>query len=244
MFLIIKVKNYMKRYKAVKETIKDWPAQIRPRERLWNYGVEALSDVELLAILISTGIKEKTAVDIAYDILKKHNFSQLLDFSPEQLNKILGLGKAKVTRILAALEISKRLQINKFFSNPFINSPEDVATLFMPLLKNEKKEQFFTVLLDTKNRFINKYLISLGSLNEASIHPREVFRPAIKDGANSVILVHNHPSGDTSPSSDDIDITRQLIVVGRLIETSVVDHVIIGNNSYCSLYQTTDLWDK
>lgn len=233
----------MKKY-LVKETIKDWPSEIRPRERLWNNGPAALSDVELLAILISTGIKDKSAMDIARDILIKHNLSQLIDFSPEELNKISGLGRAKVSKILAALEISKRLQINIFFTNPFINSPGDIANLFIPILKNEKKEQFFTVLLDTKNRFIGKYLISLGSLNASIVHPREVFRPAIKDSANSVILVHNHPSGDTTPSSYDLDITRQLIITGKVIDIPVIDHIIIAYNSYCSLQQTTDLWDK
>ena len=234
----------MKKYLTLKETIKDWPLEIRPRERLWSQGSGALSDIELLAILISTGIKEKSAMDIASGILTKHNLSQLVDFSPEQLNKILGLGKAKVTRILAALELARRLQINKFFTNPFIYSPQDIADLFIPILKHEKKEQFFIVLLDTKNRFIGKHLISLGSLNSSIVHPREVFRPAVQDSANSIILIHNHPSGDTSPSPDDIVITRQLIAVGKLIEIPVTDHLIIGDNSYCSLQQTTDLWDK
>jgi len=234
----------MKKYLKTKETIKDWPIESRPRERLWNNGVAALSDIELLAILISTGIKQKSAVDIARNILTEYYLSQLLDFSPQQLNKIAGLGKAKVTRILAALELSKRLQINNFFTNPCINSPEDVANLFMPILRNEKKEQLFVVILDTKNRFISKYLISLGTLNASIVHPREVFRPAVKDSANSIILVHNHPSGDSSPSPYDIDITKQLIIVGKLIEILLIDHIIIGNNSYCSLYQTTDLWKE
>ena len=215
--------------------IKDMPFFTQPYHRLKKNGVSALSDAELLAIIISSGSKGENAVDMANRILKKYNFNKLSSCSLTELKKELG-NEVKALRVISLLEINKRH--NKLsrggFSNT-IESAQDVYNLFVDDLKDKKKEHFYVLCLDTKNRIIeNPVLVSRGTLNSSLVHPREVFKEAIRRSSNSIILVHNHPSGDCEPSNEDERITTKLKKIGRLMDIQVLDHVIIGKDSFFS----------
>lgn len=223
--------NYEKNY-----TIKDLPISERPREKLYSYGAEYLSNAELLAIIIRTGHKEDTAVAVAERILRMDNrgLAHLSEVSLEELTKIKGIGKCKAAQILAAIEIGKRLNRWTADSKIKVNSPIVLAELVMDDMRYLKKEHFDIAILDTKNQILAIENISIGTLNASIVHPRDVFNAAIKKSANSIILIHNHPSGDPYPSNEDINITNRLIEVGNLIGIKVLDHIIIGDNRYIS----------
>lgn len=210
--------------------IKDMPFFTQPYHRLKKNGVSSLSDAELLAIIISSGSRGESAVDTANRILKRYNFNKLSELNLTELKKELG-NEVKALRVLSLLEINKRnnkLQRGGFGNT--IESAKDIFNLFVEDLKNKKKEHFYALYLDTKNRIIEKpELISTGTLNSSIVHPREIFKEAIKKSANAIILVHNHPSGDCSPSDEDLQITKKLIDAGKLLGIKVLDHVIIGD---------------
>jgi len=229
---------------AKKLRIKDLPFLERPRERLINFGAKALSNAELLAVLLRTGTKDENVINLAMRILKEYDLKKLTEASVTELMKIPGIREAKACQIVAVFELVKRLDAYPDKKRRVIRSAEDVAKLFMRRMQNLDKEYFRVVFLDTRNRVIKhsamgnllKYkTISVGTLNESIVHPREVFKEAIKESANAIILVHNHPSGDPMPSKDDIEITKRLKEVGKLVGIEVLDHVIIGNNCYKSL---------
>ena len=217
-------------------TIKQMAEDERPREKLVKYGANSLSNTELLAILIRTGTKNASAIDVAQQILStnQNGLRVLTDSTVEELSSIKGIGLSKAAQMLAAIELGKRLAV---ISNNIqsIKSPKDVSNLFMEEMRYYKKEYFKILLLNTKNEIITSDLVSIGSLNSSLVHPREVFVNAIKKSASSIILVHNHPSGNTRPSEEDINITKRLIEVGKIIGIDVLDHIIIGDGSYCSL---------
>lgn len=217
-------------------TLKDLPLEERPREKLYKYGVEKLSNSELLAIIIRTGSKEKTALEVSQNLLAldKMGLAFISQCTIDELSKVEGIGKCKAAQILAAFEIGKRASN---YNNDYvkINSPKDVVNLLMESLKNNKREHFKILLLNTKNVVISIEDISIGSLNSSIVHPREVFKKAIKRSSASVILVHNHPSGDPTPSKEDIKVTRRLIESGEILGIKVLDHIIIGYNKYTSL---------
>ncbi len=217
-------------------TIKDLPISERPREKLYSYGPESLSNVELLAIIIRTGHKEDTAIDLAQRILAMDNrgLAHLLDTTVEQLMEIKGIGECKAAQILAAVEIGKRLNRWGAHDKIRVNSPIVLVNILMDEMRFLTKEYFKIAILDTKNQVIAVENISIGTLNASIVHPRDVFRAAIKKNANSIILVHNHPSGDPHPSNEDINITRRLVDVGELVGIKVLDHIIIGDNRYIS----------
>jgi len=218
-------------------TIKDLPEDERPREKLYKYGVRSLSNSELLAIIIRTGSREKTAIELCQRLLAsdKDGISFLSDASIEEITKIKGLGKCKAAQILAAVEIGNRIKANKDGNKIRIASPRDVSNVLMDEMKILKKEYFKIVMLNTKNQIIGIENISIGSLNSSIVHPREVFKEAIKRSSASIILAHNHPSGDPTPSKEDINITKRLIEGGEILGIKVLDHIIIGNNIYVSL---------
>lgn len=220
------------------KSIKDWPEAERPRERLLRHGVSSLTDAQLLAIILRTGGGRKSALDLAIEILdlfkslKKIESASLGEFMP-----IKGMGKAKVAQLKAALELGRRLNEEPNIKGPVFSSSSDVYAYFHPRFKNLKKEVFWCAMLDAKNRIFYDCRISEGTLTNSLIHPREAFRDAIKESAVSVIFVHNHPSGDPSPSKDDILITERLVSAGGVIGINVLDHIIIGDEKYTSMME-------
>ena len=208
----------------------------RPMEKLISYGVSSLNNVELLAIIIGSGTRGKSSIDLAYDIIyDKIGEKDLLYSSAQELMSIKGIGKSKATRIISGLELGRRLGKIDSFSKISFSSPKTVADYFYRYYRNKSKEEFCVVLLDTKNKPISIESVSVGTLNSSLVHPREVFRQAIKKNANAIILVHNHPSGDPSTSKEDLVVTKRLIETGKIVGIKVLDHVIIGINRYESL---------
>ncbi|MBP6491531.1 MAG: DNA repair protein RadC [Clostridia bacterium] len=217
--------------------IKDLPFEERPREKLIQCGAGALSNSELLAILIGTGTKEMSAIMLANRVLalEKEGISYLAGCLPEELSEIPGMGMAKSCQIIAAIELGKRIATKPRMNKVNIKSPDEVASLFIEEMRYLKKEYFKVLLLNTKNEIIMIENISVGSLNSSVVHPREVFCIAIKKSACSLIAVHNHPSGNPAPSQADIDITKRLMEAGELLGIKVLDHLIIGDGVYISL---------
>ena len=220
-------------------TIKDLPLNERPREKLQKYGVSSLSNAELIAVIIRTGYGEDTALDLANRILSmdKSGISFLSNVEIEELTSIRGVGLCKAAQIQAAIELGKRISANSGEEKIKVDSPLVVVDLLMEEMRYLKKEHFKTIILDTKNQIISIENTSVGNLNASIVHPREVFNIAIRRSANAVILVHNHPSGDPTPSTEDINITHRLIEAGNIIGIKVLDHIIIGDNKYISFKQ-------
>jgi DNA repair protein RadC len=211
--------------------IKEIPEQNRPRERMIKHGPETLSDSELMAIILRTGTINENVIDISNRLISEHGLNNIFSCSLNELQQIKGIGKAKACQILAISELNKR---NNQSKNPIkrISKAEDVFNLFHDRLKDEKQEHFYILMLNTKNHIIAEHKISTGILDASIVHPREVFKPAIKNSASKIILIHNHPSGDPSPSSEDIDITNKLKSFGDELGIKVLDHVIIGNGKW------------
>lgn len=208
----------------------------KPREKLVRKGVEKLSEEELIAILLGSGSKKEDVLTVSKKlwtyISSLHRYSEL---NINDLMTIDGIGLSKASTVIAALEFSKRLNVREKVDEFSVNSPKSVVDIFMNILKDELKEHFYVILLDTKNKIISWDEISKGDLNSSIVHPREVFKYALKLSANSIICLHNHPSGDPTPSVEDIKITKRLNDVGRLMGIELVDHIIIGYNKYVSL---------
>ncbi len=225
-----------------KSAINKWPIAERPREKLFMLGPDKLSNCELLAILLQTGHKNNgnsfSAVDLAKEILIELNdLKGLMDALPSELLNFNGIGKAKASKLTAAFELGRRSSAEKNLRSNSFKCSEDVASYYMPLLKDLKKEQFRVILLNAKNRIIKEELISQGSLTSSIVHPREVINPAIRSSAASVIFLHNHPSGDPEPSLDDIEITRRLCKSFDIVGINVLDHIIVGQGGYFSFKQ-------
>lgn len=220
------------------KSIKEWRADERPRERLLKNGPSSLSDSELLAILISSGTKSLSALDLGKILLDKfQSLYQLASRDISELKSIKGIGLAKAITLCAAFEISRRIQTSAFEENPFFRSPRDVANYFIPMLQGVMQERFYIVLLNSSNRITKTKLITQGTLNSSLVHPREVFRFAITEAAASIILVHNHPSGNSTPSEEDINITKKLVEASKFIDIPILDHLIIAGSNFTSLAQ-------
>lgn len=218
-------------------TIKQLPLDERPREKLFEKGQSELSNTELLAIIIRTGNRKQSAIELARSILGLDGDSLefLKNSTVQELTKLDGIGKCKAAQILAAIELGKRINSKDIVRPTKITSPKDVCKFMMENMKEYKKEYFRSIMLDTKNNIICHEDISVGSLNASIVHPREVFNRAIKRSSASIILVHNHPSGDPTPSKEDINITKRLINAGDILGIRVLDHIIVGNEKYISL---------
>ena len=215
--------------------IKDIIKEERPRETLLKKGESYLSDSELLAILINNGTRDKSAITLAREIIETSDgIRNLSNITVVELSKIKGIGLAKACRIISALELGRRVSVASEMQKFKISSPQDIGNVYMEELRYKKKEIFRVVLLNTKNVIIGSKDISEGSLNASIVHPREVFLEAIKKSANKMILMHNHPSGDPTPSSEDINITKRLISAGQIVGIEILDHVIIGDGSFYS----------
>lgn len=218
--------------------MKDLPENERPYEKLEHFGSEVLSDAELLAIIFRTGSRNLRAVELAQKLLsmeKEEGVYGLYQYSLEELMNINGIGKVKAVQIKAVLELSKRISKHQGFSKYRINSPNSIASIYMEEMRYLKQEYFKIVLLDTKNQIICDEDITKGSINSSIVHPREVFKYAIKKSASGIIMLHNHPSGDPTPSREDIQVTKRMSEAGDLIGINILDHLIIGDGYYISL---------
>lgn len=216
--------------------IKDLCVQERPREKMIAFGAGILSEQELLAIIINSGTREVSAIELSRIIIENASGVRgLADLSLDELLKIKGIGKGKATKIYAALELSKRIAKFQAINQYRINSPQSIADIFMEELRYLKKEVVKMLLLDTKGAIIRDIQLSEGSLNSSIVHPREVFKEAVRHSANTLILVHNHPSGDATPSEQDIHLTKRIIDAGKLMGIELIDHIIIGDGTYSSL---------
>ncbi|HCW04451.1 MAG TPA: hypothetical protein DGK91_07950 [Clostridium sp.] len=216
--------------------IMDLPVNERPRERLLRYGPENLSNSELLAIILRSGSKGENIINLCNRILTETGgLNGLLTSNAQDFMKLKGVKKAKAAQLLALAEISKRFRSYKSGEEYRITSPSAVADLVMESMRTLKQEVLKIILVNTKNRVILMKDVSVGSINTSIVHPREVFTEAIKRNATSIIICHNHPSGDPTPSNEDVNITHRLRECGKLIGIQVLDHIIIGNGSYVSM---------
>ncbi|WP_080874232.1 RadC family protein [Oceanobacillus timonensis] len=218
--------------------IRDLPTEDRPRERLLKYGADKLSNQEILSILIGSGSKDDPVQLLADRILMHFEGIKLLrDATVEELTAIKGIGIAKSLNILAAIELGKRISSYKAVDAYIIRSPEDGANYVMEEMRNLAQEHFVALFLNTKNQIIHRQTLFIGSLNASIVHPRELFREAVKRSAATILVCHNHPSGDPTPSQEDILVTKRLVESGKIIGIEVIDHLVIGNECFVSLKQ-------
>lgn len=216
--------------------IKEMPESERPRERMMAFGVESLSTTELIAILLQSGSKDFSAVEVAKAII--HDTNELADLKEKTISELMlirGVGKAKAISLLSAIELGKRVYSERKETLK-IQSPKDVYQLMKDDCLGLKQEVLFVLFLDLKTNLIAKKKIYVGSLNQSLIHPREVFKFAVKYSAFQIILVHNHPSGDPDPSKQDIDVTKKFKEMGNMMQIELIDHVVIGANRYISIF--------
>jgi DNA repair protein RadC len=220
-------------------TVKDLPLDDRPREKLLLRGAQNLSDTELIAILLRTGKKGKSVLEIAREIIKNDgNLAMLATRTVDSLKKVDGIGNDKAATLAAAFELSRRiLSQSKWFSQQKITSPQDIANIFIPILRDEVKEKFIVVCLNSANKIIKQEIISVGNLNASVVHPREIFKVAIDNSSASIILIHNHPSGNPEPSNEDIQITKKIVESGRILDIPVFDHLIIAGETFTSFVE-------
>jgi DNA repair protein RadC len=217
-------------------SIKAWPRAERPREKLLQHGPPALSDSELLAILIRSGSGSENALEVARNILSAAgSLRRVASQNVQELERIAGIGSTKAVTLIAAFELGRRVQREIPDEEAIIRSPEDVSAIMIPLLRDALCEKFHVLVLDSKNGLIRNVELTSGTLNASLVHPREVFKTAIDYRAASVIVVHNHPSGNREPSREDIEITRQLSETGRIVGIPLHDHIIVAGNGFTSL---------
>lgn len=221
--------------------IKDLPSSLRPYEKCISYGAEALSDAELLAVLLRTGTKNESSISLAYRVLTEYadedNLASLCRLSPDKLCKIKGIGKVKAVQIICAVELGRRLMTSKRREKLSLLSPDEIASYYMPRLKDKKQESVWILLLDGKCRLLHEEQIYEGTVKSSLISPREIFITALEKEAVYLFLLHNHPSGDPTPSNDDFAITKRVKESGRLLGIDLLDHIIIGDQSYISFIE-------
>jgi DNA repair protein RadC len=213
-----------------------WPASERPRERLYHNGVEALADAELLALQLGSGRRGQNAVAVAQEVLA--TYGSLAGVAARELAELAGLpgvGRVKACRLVAAFELTRRLRARTPGARIVLGSPADVHAAFGALMEDLPREVFRVALLDAQNVLLRDLIVSEGTLSSSLVHPREVFKPALLEPAASIILLHNHPSGDPTPSREDLRLTRQLAECARLLDLRINDHVVIGRGRYVSL---------
>jgi DNA repair protein RadC len=217
--------------------IKNWPEDERPREKLMRRGAESLTDAELLALVIRTGDHScgMSAIDLGRTLLGRFgDLRSLAGATMTEICEVKGAGPAKGASVKAALEMAKRVNTERLGCAERFTSPEQIYQHYHYSFRDRKKEHFLVILLDGKNRILREIQVSEGSLNQSIVHPREVFNPAIRESAAAIILVHNHPTGDPSPSREDISITKRLKDAGEITGVNILDHIIIGDGSFVS----------
>ncbi|MBV7273077.1 DNA repair protein RadC [Clostridium sp. PL3] len=218
--------------------IMDLPTNERPRERLLRYGVEALSNSELLAIILRSGSKKESILNLSSRIIKENGgLNGLLNCTIDDFMSLHGVGRAKATQLIALSELSKRFKSYKDGDEYRIVKPDDAANLVMEDMRHLKQEHLKVIMLNTKNVVIFIKDVSVGILNSSIVHPREVFCDAIRKNSASIVICHNHPSGDPTPSNEDINVTHRLEECGKLLGIDLLDHIVIGNGAYISLKQ-------
>ncbi|WP_339162552.1 DNA repair protein RadC [Siminovitchia sp. FSL W7-1587] len=216
--------------------IKDFPIEDRPRERLIQHGAASLSNQELLAILLRTGTKSKSALQLANKLLAQFDgLLWLKEAALEEIMGIKGIGKVKAVQIAAAIELGRRIGNLTYDDRYIIRTPEDGANYVMNDMRFLTQEHFVCLYLNTKNQVLHRQTIFIGSLNASIVHPREVFKEAFRRSAASIICFHNHPSGDPTPSREDIEVTNRLVECGKMMGIEILDHLIIGDNKYVSM---------
>lgn len=216
--------------------IRDVHVADRPRERLIRQGAESLSNQELVAILLRTGTKEESVLSLANNILRSFDRIQDLQHATlEECMEVKGIGEAKAVQILAAVELGKRVHRKDSTERYTIRSPEDAANYLMTDMSTLQQEHFVALFLNVKNEVLHKETIFIGSLNASIVHPRELFREAVKRSAASIICAHNHPSGNPAPSPEDIEVTKRLVAAGDMMGIDVLDHIVIGDHQFISL---------
>jgi DNA repair protein RadC len=214
----------------------DPPLGDRPRERLYWNGADALADVELLALQLGAGTRGCSAIDVARELLARYgSLADVAGRELAELAQVRGVGPAKAARLAAAFELTRRLRARTPGARTVLSQPAQVFQAFGPLMEDLRREVFRVALLDAQNGLLRDCVISEGTLSASLVHPREVFKPAILESAASIILLHNHPSGDPTPSREDVRLTRQLVDCARLLDLRIHDHVIVGRGRYASL---------
>jgi len=217
-----------------KRSVRYWPADERPRERLLAHGPSALSDAHLLAIIIRNGRAGRSAIDLGRELLEQFgDLAGIEQAGTSEICAVEGIGPAKAAQIKAAIELGRRYQKPNLAGASFCSS-SDVAAYYRPRMKDCKKETFRCALLDTKNKIIREDVVSIGSLSASLVHPRDTFKAAVRESAAAVIFIHNHPSGDVKPSQEDILLTKRLVQAGEVIGIQVLDHIIIGDGGHFS----------
>lgn len=217
--------------------IREMPNEEKPREKLLREGSFRLSTIEILTILIGSGTRKKSAYEIAADLISydKRGLRFLTECSPEELEQIEGLGKAKICTVMAAVELGKRIAATLPEERYMIRNSSDIVDIFMERMRYYKKEHFISLMINSKGEIIEEVEVSIGDLCSSATHPREVFIDAIKRSAGSVIFLHNHPSGDPTPSKADIITTKRLMEAGAILGIPVLDHIVIGDGKYVSM---------
>ncbi len=216
-------------------TLHDLPRLERPRERLQKFGVDALSAAELLALVLGRGVRRNPVMNMAQELLNTFgSIKGISEATIEELSRVRGIGLAKAAQLKASFELARRQDLEREEKPISVRNPQDVARAVRSSIRDKAKEHFKLVLLNTRNTIVRVVTISVGTLNASLVHPREVFKEAIRATASSVILAHNHPSDDTEPSEDDIRLTKRLVDVGRLMGIEVLDHIIVTKKGYLS----------
>jgi DNA repair protein RadC len=217
------------------------PRRRGPRERLRERGTESLDDAELLALLLRTGARGRPAEQLARELLGGSGLHGLARALPAELERQPGVGPAKAATLLAALELGRRLAQRRLHTGDAIRGPQDVFRHFHARLRDAQHEQFHLLLLDGRHRLLREVMASRGTLTASLVHPREVFRPALREGAAALVVVHNHPSGDPAPSVEDREVTRRLVQAGALLGVPLLDHVVVAERGWVSLREQGEL---
>lgn len=220
--------------------IKDLPISERPRERLKEIGVTNLSNKELLSIILKTGTKDKNVGDLALDILKKYSLEDFKSLTISELTKIKGVGEVKAIELLASIELGKRIFLKESKKLKKLDSPKVIWEATRYLFSGLKQECFYALYFNTKQELITKKLLFMGTINQSTIHPREIFKEAYRVSASSIICMHNHPTGKVNPSKEDILFTEKIIKTGNIQGIPVLDHIIVSDNNYFSFYENKD----
>ncbi|PIN73944.1 hypothetical protein COV20_02420 [Candidatus Woesearchaeota archaeon CG10_big_fil_rev_8_21_14_0_10_45_16] len=233
-YVIIQTEKQLYKLSSFSSTMKltDFSPENRPRERLQKEGPQSLSTAELLAIILKSGTQKENVLEMAQRLLGKYGLEKMSSCSLQELQEQHGIGTAKACQIVSLFELYRRIPLKN--ESIKIRKAEDIANIYLPKLSHLKKEQFVAVYLDTKFNVISEQIITIGTLNSSLVHSREVFHGAIKNLAHAVIVLHNHPSGDPQPSEEDLQVTEALLEAGDVIGIKLLDHVIIGKDTWWS----------
>lgn len=223
--------------------IKEIPERERPRERLKLVGCSNLTDKELLAIILKTGSKNKNVTDLAIEVLNNYNFNELREITIEELTKIKGIGEVKAIELLATIELGKRIFLKRTKQLKKLSTPKIIWEDSRYLFFNLKQEHFYCLYFNNKQELIERKLLFMGTINQSITHPREIFKEAYKISASSIICMHNHPSGDLTPSKADISFTNKLVKIGQIQGIPILDHLIVSENEYYSFYEHDNILD-